>query len=109
MTEDFKAKRGRPPKPEHRIEHGTEPGYLWHSRQRRTDPDHQTCLRCKKFWRERQAAYRQKRRQQRKIIQQILAGGQEADRAKVSKATLDEIERMVNKLATPEQKRDLFD
>lgn len=106
---DFVMPRGRPPKPEHRINHGTDQGYLWHSRQRKADPSHQTCPRCKKHWRERQSAYRQKRRSQRTILRQIILGGQKKGTFRMSAKTLNEIERVVNKLATDEQKRDLFD
>jgi hypothetical protein len=97
------------PIPPHRVKHGTEQGYQWHSYQRRyKDPGHETCPRCKKFWRDRQQAYRRRRRAQRKIIMQILVGGQEKARAARQLQDIKDIERLVNKYGTPEQKEQLF-
>lgn len=110
MTEEYTPPRGRPPKPVHRVQHGTDQGYLWHSRQRRIDPSHQSCPECKRAWRERQAAYRRGIDHKRTIIGQVIVRGREADALKdLAPSTIKDLERLLAKFATPEEKRELYD
>jgi len=80
-------------------------GYKWHSKQRKTDPDHQTCDKCKKYWRDRSYELRDRRRKQRIVIGQILVGAKGTPNEKDAR----EIHRLVTRYGTKEQKEMLYE
>ena len=100
--------RGRQPRPDHRIAHGTRQGHKWHTKMRKKDPEHETCQLCKAFWNKHINTVRRQRREQKTLIANILIGGQERARLKGKEQDVKDIHRLVTRYGTPEQKEALY-
>lgn len=63
----------RPAIPPHRVKHGTTAGYYWHRTNGGADS---ACDACRKAHRDYINAYRKRRRDQKKVLESMLSGGQ---------------------------------
>ena len=101
--------RGRPRIPGSRIAHGTMRGFSWHREQMKKDPDHAQCDKCKEYWKNKQYEYRKQRRNQRKIVAQVVLGGQARRDPRLTPEIVQVIEQIFTKYSTKQQKRDVYE